>query len=93
MNKEDWSLLSFRERFGYRLIRILSSLQQLVYLFVLRTYVWRSADGTLTPVHKMTDSHLVNSLRMLRRNGGQAKIVLILRTELERRHGYSPKGF
>jgi hypothetical protein len=85
MNKENWSLLSFRERLGYRMIRFLSFLQQLVHTHILRTYVWRSADGTLTPLPKMRDRHLNNCIKMLNRQGDQPKTLELLHKERARR--------
>lgn len=33
-----------------------------------RVPVWRSFDGRVTPISKMTDDHLKNTVRMLARN-------------------------
>lgn len=32
------------------------------------TYMWKSKDGRTMPIHEMKDNHLLNSIRMVRKN-------------------------
>ncbi len=83
--KEDTSALTRVQRFGYWLVRLLGSLQTWAQFRFVGERVWRSADGRCTPISKMSDTHLYNSLRMLQRQKDQSDLERVLRSEYERR--------
>jgi hypothetical protein len=84
MRVGDTSTLSRRQHFGFWLVHVLAWLQAWVYAEIIQDRVWRSADGRCILVREMTDSHLYNAWRMVRRNGS-GPWQEILRREMNRR--------
>ena len=84
-SKEDWSLLTKKQKFGYWLIRVLGSLQKLVHEKLLGERMWKSADGRVTPISKMSHGHLDNCVRMLLRAGDQEGMLKDMLDEQHRR--------
>lgn len=65
MNRKD----RLRELIAYRAAMRLASLQASIMQWGFGEPVWVSADGRVTRYSQLDDMHLVNILRMLRRNG------------------------
>lgn len=89
--KEDWTALTFTQKFGYWIVRALGTLQALVQARLIKEPVWRSANGKCTPISRMSTGHLHNSLRMLQRTGDQPELEACLRAEYGRRLAMPPK--
>jgi hypothetical protein len=83
---EDWTKLTLRQKAGYFLVRRLSKLTQLIWLYIIQEPVWRSADGVCTPISKLDTEHLRNIVRMLCRKGeAERPLTECLMQELSRR--------
>lgn len=88
MHKEDMSSLTKTQLLGYLAIRFLGGLQSIIYKYVVKDLVWRSADGRCTPLRKMENGHLLNTINMLFRTGSyisQYKMYKALIEEKQRR--------
>jgi hypothetical protein len=74
-----------RDKFLRLAIELLSRLIVVCYRLQ-RVPVWRSFDGRVTPITRMRDGHLCNTIRMLER-GPQARhpVLVYMRAEAERR--------
>lgn len=83
--RDDFSGMGTRQRIGYRLVRLLGTLQAFTYRHVIGEYVWRSADGRCLPVSKMTDEHLQNAMKMLIKQQNQQRKLKMLSDEYTRR--------
>jgi hypothetical protein len=77
--------LSPRQFIGFGMVTALSKLQELIYTVLIRDKVWRSFDGTVTPVRQMSDSHLINARNMVARRDGRSDSWRMLQDEIERR--------
>ena len=77
--------LSPRQFIGFGMVTALSKLQALIYTVLIRDNVWRSFDGTVTPVKQMSDSHLINARNMVARRDGRSDSWRMLQDEIERR--------
>lgn len=73
-----------RDKFLRLAIELLSRLIGVLYRLQ-RVPVWRSFDGRVTPIHRMRDTHLVNTLAMLVRRGERPPAFPFLHREVERR--------
>ena len=58
-----------RQKFGYFLVKLLSKCIVLVYRYVARDQVWRSADGRVTPYRELDDTHLSSIITMYVQTG------------------------
>lgn len=79
------AFFSSRDRFLRLLVMLLGKLS--AWLYSLQdVFVWRSADGSVTPLRKMGDDHLVNTMALLVRQGTpRSRIFLPMHREVERR--------
>jgi hypothetical protein len=73
-----------RDKFLRLAIELLSRLIVVLYRLQ-RVPVWRSFDGRVTPIARMRDTHLVNTLAMLIRRRERPAAFLFLHREVERR--------
>ena len=77
--------LSPRQALGLGMVTVLAKLQALIYTTVIQDKVWRSFDGTITPVKKMSFSHLVNARNMVERRDGRSESWHMLQDEINNR--------
>lgn len=47
---------------------------ELEYAIRNKNVVWQTKDGTIVPIREMSDSHLVNTINMLRRKEKEEKV-------------------
>ena len=64
-----------RDGFLYWIIDTMSCIQAAIYFHLLKRPAWRSFDGRVTPMDEMNDGHLVNTIRMMRRNEQSGDII------------------
>lgn len=79
------NFLSPRQALGFGMVTALAKLQELIYTNVIKDKVWRSFDGTITPVKKMTFSHLINARNMVERRDGRSESWHMLQDEINNR--------
>lgn len=86
--KDDLSGLTPTQQKGWEIISELARQQEKIFDEMIGEPVWRSADGRVTPMSKMTDTHLRNSIKMLERYGHTEDNPKYpqLKTEWEKRH-------
>ncbi len=65
-------------------IRRLATVQQACY-WAIKVPTWRSADGRVLRADEFSDSHLLNTLRLIQREGQTHPITHHLRAEASRR--------
>ena len=86
-SKNNLTKLSARQRVGYLAIRALGDIQAVIHKIVLKEHVWRSADGTCTPLLQITNTHLTHIIKKLVTEGGQPdKLSLIMAEQSRRRN-------
>ena len=71
------------DRFWYRFVWLLGSVQILVLRHCVREPVWRSHDGTVRVPRQMSDAHLENAIRYCEATGGAESAIWIA---LKREH-------
>ena len=64
----DKDTTSDEDAFWYRALWLLGSIQELIAEHCVQDPVWRSFDGRVTSMRKMSDKHLYNSIRYCARN-------------------------
>lgn len=83
--------LSPRQSIGFGMVTALAKLQALIYSVVIQDNVWRSFDGTVTPVKQMSLAHLVNARNMVARRDGRTDSWKMLQAEIDRRTKATPQ--
>lgn len=84
---DDLSNLTERQRKGWEIINGLGEQMEKIFDEMIGEPVWRSADGRVSPISKMDNNHLRNSINMLERRGeGNTLKCEQLKAEWNKRH-------
>ena len=66
---DDLSALTTTQKIGLGIVNQVGAIQAKLHEIFVDEPVWRSADGRVTPISKMDQFHLQNSMKMMGRNG------------------------
>lgn len=79
-------LLAVRRAVGVLVVRVLARAQSTAHNWAFGEPVWISSDGTAWPIHEMTDPHLRNCIKKLRRDRDENQpLYTLLIKEQQRR--------
>jgi hypothetical protein len=77
--------LTENQRKGWEIINALGEQQEKIFDTLIGEPVWRSADGRVLPISKMSDAHLANAIKMIERSGDLTEKYQQLREEFSKR--------